>query len=66
MFNFGMPPRCSHDILDYKKIDYFITQLFCTKCGEVIGVIEDSEQKPDIYISGIVRPLTEKEKKELS
>lgn len=66
MFNFGIPPRCPHNILDYRKIDYFITQLYCTRCGEVVGTLEDREQRDDIYITGIVRPLTEKEREELS
>lgn len=62
MFDYGMPPRCKHETLDTQKIDYFITRLFCIKCGETVGVWEDKEQNT---VSGIVRPLTEKEKEDL-
>lgn len=65
MFNFGMPLRCSHDVVDYQKIDYFVTRLYCKKCGETMGVIEDSELRSDVYVTGIVRPLTDQERQDL-
>lgn len=65
MFNYGQPRRCPHNVVDYQKIDHFITRIYCTQCGETMGVLEDTNQKPDLYISGIVRPLTDKEKEDL-
>ena len=59
------PTRCRHNVIDYNKIDHFRTELYCKRCGEVVGWLEDLAQKADTYITGEVRKLTTKERSDL-
>ena len=57
--------RCPHAVVDYVKVDHFITNLICVLCGEKLGWYEDHTKAPDTYITGKPRKLTLEEKRNL-
>lgn len=67
MFDFGNPraDRCPHNVVDYVKVDHYRTDLVCESCGELIGWLEDLKRDPNLFITGKVRELSEKEMEEL-
>ena len=60
------PTRCKHNTVDYNIIDPFLTEIFCVRCGEVIGTLEEADEKrAQTFVTGTPRKLTDKEKQRL-
>ena len=66
MFDFGNPyaNRCRHNVVDYNWITDRFAEIYCKRCGEKMGSVEDLERKEDL-VTGKPRELTNSEKQML-